>query len=211
MTTIITSHGFRFNVEGDGFSRAHASGDFDAGVAAIEAHLDQMDPRTVSAVHFADRAWQSRDCEGDRPPMIDELEREGFPCLDLSHNELAKLHLSHMVGGRLPARAAEAPMRPVPTTAKVSIPARAIGPQLARVGVRNLASARPRCDRHRLDRAAGGAASAGGPGHGPGSRRRCRWPWLENPRRSFPAQAILPIAESEWHDSLAGATFQPLK
>lgn len=77
MTTIITSHGFRFNVEGDGFSRAHASGDFDAGVAAIEAHLDQMDPRTVSAVHFADRAWQSRDCEGDRPPMIDELERVG--------------------------------------------------------------------------------------------------------------------------------------
>jgi threonine dehydratase len=30
-----------------------------------------------------------------------ELQTAGFPCLDLSHNELAKLHLRHMVGGRL--------------------------------------------------------------------------------------------------------------
>jgi threonine dehydratase len=33
-----------------------------------------------------------------------ELETGGFPCLDLSGNELAKLHLRHMVGGRLPVR-----------------------------------------------------------------------------------------------------------
>ena len=30
------------------------------------------------------------------------LETAGFPCLNLSGNELAKLHLRHMVGGRLP-------------------------------------------------------------------------------------------------------------
>jgi threonine dehydratase len=34
-----------------------------------------------------------------------DLEAQGFPCLDLSGNELAKLHLCHMVGGRLPASA----------------------------------------------------------------------------------------------------------
>ncbi|MGL6133125.1 MAG: threonine ammonia-lyase, biosynthetic, partial [Prochlorococcaceae cyanobacterium] len=36
------------------------------------------------------------------------LKIAGFPCLDLSANELAKLHLRHMVGGRLPASAAPA-------------------------------------------------------------------------------------------------------
>jgi threonine dehydratase len=44
----------------------------------------------------------------DTARLIEVLERQGFPCLDLSHNELAKLHLSHMVGGRLAASAAEA-------------------------------------------------------------------------------------------------------
>ena len=44
----------------------------------------------------------------DTARLIEQLERQGFPCLDLSHNELAKLHLSHMVGGRLPASAGEA-------------------------------------------------------------------------------------------------------
>ncbi len=37
-----------------------------------------------------------------------ELEASGFPCLDLTDNELAKLHLCHMVGGRLPASAGAA-------------------------------------------------------------------------------------------------------
>jgi threonine dehydratase len=40
----------------------------------------------------------------DTRRLIDDLEANGFPCLDLSDNELAKLHLCHMVGGRLPAR-----------------------------------------------------------------------------------------------------------
>ena len=38
----------------------------------------------------------------DTTALIANLEQQGFPCLDLSDNELAKLHLCHMVGGRLP-------------------------------------------------------------------------------------------------------------
>jgi threonine dehydratase len=38
----------------------------------------------------------------DTGQLVAELERHGFPCLDLSGDELAKLHLRHMVGGRLP-------------------------------------------------------------------------------------------------------------
>jgi threonine dehydratase len=41
---------------------------------------------------------------GDTEGLLAELEAGGFPCLDLSGNELAKLHLRHMVGGRLPVR-----------------------------------------------------------------------------------------------------------
>jgi len=44
----------------------------------------------------------------DTRQLMAELQGEGFPCLDLSGNELAKLHLCHMVGGRLPTSAAEA-------------------------------------------------------------------------------------------------------
>jgi threonine dehydratase len=44
----------------------------------------------------------------DTRQLMAELQGEGFPCLDLSGNELAKLHLCHMGGGRLPTSAAEA-------------------------------------------------------------------------------------------------------
>ncbi|MEI6615084.1 MAG: threonine ammonia-lyase, biosynthetic [Cyanobium sp. ELA507] len=44
----------------------------------------------------------------DTRQLIATLESEGFPCLDLTDNELAKLHLCHMVGGRLPASAGAA-------------------------------------------------------------------------------------------------------
>jgi len=44
----------------------------------------------------------------DTRQLMEELQGEGFPCLDLSSNELAKLHLCHMVGGRLPATAGAA-------------------------------------------------------------------------------------------------------
>ena len=40
--------------------------------------------------------------EADTDGLIGSLEQAGFPCLNLSDNELAKLHLRHMVGGRLP-------------------------------------------------------------------------------------------------------------
>jgi threonine dehydratase len=44
----------------------------------------------------------------DTARLVSDLEAQGFPCLDLSDNELAKLHLCHMVGGRLPASAGSA-------------------------------------------------------------------------------------------------------
>ncbi len=44
----------------------------------------------------------------DTEALLTELEASGFPGLDLTENELAKLHLCHMVGGRLPATAGAA-------------------------------------------------------------------------------------------------------
>jgi threonine dehydratase len=39
--------------------------------------------------------------------LIHDVRAAGFACLDLSNDELSKLHLRHMVGGRLPAGAGE--------------------------------------------------------------------------------------------------------
>ena len=50
---------------------------------------------------------QVRDDE-DRTDLIDQLDQSGFTCLDLSRNVFAKVHLRHMVGGRLPAAARHA-------------------------------------------------------------------------------------------------------
>lgn len=41
----------------------------------------------------------------DRRQLIGHLHDNGFSCQDLSDDELAKVHLRHMVGGRLPASA----------------------------------------------------------------------------------------------------------
>jgi threonine dehydratase len=38
----------------------------------------------------------------DRRELLETLRAAGFPCVDLSDDELAKLHLRHMVGGRRP-------------------------------------------------------------------------------------------------------------
>ncbi len=38
----------------------------------------------------------------DRQLFIDKIKRNGFDCYDLSNDELSKVHLRHMVGGRLP-------------------------------------------------------------------------------------------------------------
>ncbi len=40
----------------------------------------------------------------DRKELISKLNTNGFKCLDLSNDELAKMHLRHMVGGRLPGK-----------------------------------------------------------------------------------------------------------
>ena len=39
----------------------------------------------------------------DRASLISHLKSNGYDCLDLSEDELSKVHLRHMVGGRLPA------------------------------------------------------------------------------------------------------------
>jgi threonine dehydratase len=44
----------------------------------------------------------------DTDALLAELKAAGFASLDLTENELAKLHLCHMVGGRLPASAGAA-------------------------------------------------------------------------------------------------------
>ena len=41
--------------------------------------------------------------EQDRQQLVEGLDQQGFSCLDLSDNELSKVHLRHMVGGRLPS------------------------------------------------------------------------------------------------------------
>nr|YP_009530432.1 threonine dehydratase [Paulinella micropora]AXY63121.1 threonine dehydratase [Paulinella micropora] len=38
----------------------------------------------------------------DTEKIINDLRQAKYPCLDLSNNELAKMHLRHMIGGRLP-------------------------------------------------------------------------------------------------------------
>ena len=43
----------------------------------------------------------------DELELIHDVRSAGFSCLDLSNDELSKLHLRHMVGGRLPAGAGE--------------------------------------------------------------------------------------------------------
>ena len=43
----------------------------------------------------------------DRHHLVHGLQQEGFSCLDLSDNELSKVHLRHMVGGRLPSTSKE--------------------------------------------------------------------------------------------------------
>ena len=44
----------------------------------------------------------------DEQDLIHDLRAAGFACLDLSNDELSKLHLRHMVGGRMPGSAGEA-------------------------------------------------------------------------------------------------------
>ena len=43
----------------------------------------------------------------EAPALARAFRRAGFPALDLTHDELAKLHLRHLVGGRSPLAAGE--------------------------------------------------------------------------------------------------------
>lgn len=45
---------------------------------------------------------QLRHGMGERLELLKELENAGYPVMDLSDNEMAKLHVRHMVGGRSP-------------------------------------------------------------------------------------------------------------
>lgn len=42
------------------------------------------------------------DAEQEKQPLVDQLKSQGYPIIDISDNEMAKLHLRHMVGGRSP-------------------------------------------------------------------------------------------------------------
>ena len=41
--------------------------------------------------------------EGERLALIEQLQKDGYPVIDMTDNEVAKLHIRHMVGGRAPA------------------------------------------------------------------------------------------------------------
>ena len=45
---------------------------------------------------------QLRHGMAERLELLDKLKDEGFPVVDLTDNEMAKLHVRHMVGGRAP-------------------------------------------------------------------------------------------------------------
>ena len=38
----------------------------------------------------------------DKQALVDALENDGYPVLDLTDNEMAKLHVRYMVGGHAP-------------------------------------------------------------------------------------------------------------
>ena len=42
--------------------------------------------------------------KADRLSLLTQIKNKGFKCIDLSDDELSKVHLRHMVGGRLPKR-----------------------------------------------------------------------------------------------------------
>ena len=44
---------------------------------------------------------------GDRESLVEELSAKGYPVIDLTDNEMAKLHVRYMVGGRAPAASVE--------------------------------------------------------------------------------------------------------
>ncbi len=39
--------------------------------------------------------------EGDKSRLLERLQAKGYPCLDMTDNEMAKMHIRYMVGGRV--------------------------------------------------------------------------------------------------------------
>ena len=58
-------------------------------------YADDADAHIFVGVEISDH-------DADKRALIDTLERDGYPVLDLTDNEMAKLHVRYMVGGRAP-------------------------------------------------------------------------------------------------------------
>ena len=58
-------------------------------------YADDADAHIFVGVEISDH-------DTDKRALIDTLERDGYPVLDLTDNEMAKLHVRYMVGGRAP-------------------------------------------------------------------------------------------------------------
>ena len=61
----------------------------------------------AGATRGSSSACRSHDGEDEARELLATLARHGYPVLDLSGNEVAKLHVRHMVGGRVPGLADE--------------------------------------------------------------------------------------------------------
>ena len=58
-------------------------------------YADEADAHIFVGVEISDAG-------ADKQSLVDALERDGYPVLDLTDNEMAKLHVRHMVGGHAP-------------------------------------------------------------------------------------------------------------
>lgn len=68
--------------------------------AITEFNYRLADPKKANI--FVGIKMKDSNCE--RPEILDQLEAHGIPCLDLSDDALAKVHLRYMVGGIPPAK-----------------------------------------------------------------------------------------------------------
>ena len=76
MTTFLAKD-WVFNADGNGFVRYHAADDFERGIAAMQSAIEEMDDNEVRAFVAEMMAWQSADCEGERPDLANKIERVG--------------------------------------------------------------------------------------------------------------------------------------
>jgi hypothetical protein len=76
-----------------------ASAKSSAGRSVTEFNYRYADSETAHV--FVGRRGPERGTRGG-PPLAHDSTEAGYPALDLTDNEIAKLHLRHMVGGRTP-------------------------------------------------------------------------------------------------------------